>query len=424
MPDNNSNFSKSIKYFYAVRDSVPSYVNEITRLYQELTKKSYKDYKVLNQHITAFMSTQYCRNQEGAVKDGKDYRLYNLKKSRLLNTRCQISKSFVVDNAIAFYFKNATCMHDFIKDMRFKKDEIVYSAWSDPLKLYTFVVKFEKGVHINKLKIFRRKCGKMMYYSNRYGSWGVETKIALASSIYDRWFDPFAKKVIWDAKKVFEHARNAKALTLNDLYKRIEPYIAQYESYNKVAKSRSSNFISNDKKTPLLAKRCNTYIINKFVEKYNPYKRSQTRKDWKYAAECFMNEFIGKILYIRSKDITNDVLKISKAEITLLLRSLDIKTKIDANKFKRDMLRLLLELNLLKTDFYYKPKIECRTYKFNWNKIATFYRIIGIRLNNIFNFNRNIIMQKKDEFVELVERWISTNKERLLHCYMGPPPQR
>lgn len=417
------NFNQSMKYTYTIRDSVKDYVQEMRTLYVSLFKRKYEYTKYFDRFLTAFKSTTFLKNQQDAVKDGKDYRVYNLTRAaKAKNVENKINKTFSVVNSLQFNFKNAACMKDFIKDFGFKKDEIVYSCWTDKNKLYSFTIKFDKGVHINQAKLFIRKCKTIFDNSRRYGSWGVDTCILLPSSIHDRWFDAFKQKTIWDVKPVFEKAKSAKALDLCTLYKRFEPYLSQYNSYNIRNSSRCSNYIANGKNIRIENKRCNTYIVNHFLDFYNPYKRNCNRKDWKFAVESYLNEFLGRINYNNKYGIED--IKISKAEIILFLRSLDIKTKIDANKFKRNIAKILLDFNFVETNFYYKPKIKCRSYKVCLDNLVKFYKKLLERIKNNFKFNFNFIyMLKNHNIVEFIEKEILSYNEPLLLTYEGSPPK-
>ena len=86
------------------------------------------------------------------------------------------------------------------------------------------------------------------------------------------------------------------------------------------------------------------------------------------------------------------------------------------------MLRFLLEMHFVETDFMYKPKIECRKYKPMISYIKQVFRSILNRLSKI-KFMKFIYMQKNYWLDNFIERVINNHKEQLSYCYMGPPPR-
>ena len=422
MPLSNNNFNQSINYFYTVRDSVSNYEKRYAALLHNLTRHTYQDVRKgkADYKITALVSSDYLRNQTRAVKDGKDYRVYNLLKNAHMKTTVKIKDKFNVVNSLTFGFKNKFCMKDFIKDMGFKKDEIVCAGWLNDEKLYCFIIKFDKGIPDYKLKGFKTVCGKLQYYSKRYGEWGIIERVYIPSTIHDRWYDAFALKMIWDANTVFDHAARAKALTLDELYKRFNPQLNKAELYYN--SKACSNFISNSDRITVNSKKVNTYIVNHYLNNYNPYKKTNCRKDWKLAAEAFLNEFCGKVNYNLNQD--KEYLQFSKSEITLFLRSLNLNTKIDANTFKRCMLRFLIEMHFVETDFKYKPKVECRKYTILKDYLKKLYSIILQKLDRIIFIDKYIYMQKFAFIDSFIEKVIAKYTEQLSFTYMGPPPRK
>ena len=578
MLETNSDFLRSIKYFYTVRDSVNNYAYNLRYLHSRMTLLPYDESKNFYKNHTGFKTTESLKNQN------KDYALYNLTRcfvdSSMISIKTNTGKDFQGCNTICFMFSSKTGLANFMKDFRFSHDEVAYGFFIKGFnKKYpnTFAYGIQvciKTTHKNQINYLLKQYNNFFNSTNRYNIAAAKASVVIPSSIHDRWFDPFKLKVIWSAKEILqvdkEHSRS-KNLELKDLYCKLNPFVKQYKTHYKQSKySRPNNFISNKDNVELDLCKSNTFIVNHYLMHKNPYKRAQARKDWKFAAEEFLNEFLGKYMYkqnnvnklideerlkeefdqrstekrnldeiIAYKDkyqkdvdlykyklehvedivrenyrksrdehrnryaeqiksgevydlddepnqnyldrhiaehrnefqnklkeaefrlscsdqnieiqkntynklldnhiqsikssIMNNLdsylnIQFSKAEIRSFLSSLNIKTKIDYNKFKKTMIDVLLELNFIenKDSFNYKPKITCRTYFVKKDFVEKFYEKIKDRLRFCFNIIFNnlyyyIIMLKNQKWDNKVRTLMLNNYRQLKVIYRGPP---
>lgn len=527
------NFNRSIKYTFTVRDSVDGYTNKLKYLYSIINCIPIKKTNDFYKYYTAFKSDSSLRTQKDELI--QKYQNYNLTRNFKISSIVKAKEDFEVVNTISFIFSNKEGMKDFLRDFRFNKDDVVYGFFIKNIirtktHCYGFQIAFDKGIHKNKALKLQETYNNFFAKTNRYGKAKLLLDMILPSAIHDRWVDPFTAKTIYDVKGIldYDYKTNPKQLNYQEFYNKINPYLKQFEAHFRYKNSRPQDFISNKDCFDSKILKINTYIVNHYMQHKNPYKRSQAKKDWKYAAEQFLAEVFGKAQYhlnlhnskynysvlkeefdrnsttakslndykrlaedhrnaiksiekeiellkldnkvIEIESLTNKLetekcrlgwnledierhqkqydielehfllskkeekkqneykafnLQFSKAEVRSFIKSLNIKTKIDHNLFRKKMLDGLMELNFLESDFTYKPKITCRTYKLKIDFVRNMYSKIKEVLEicfNIFNLRFiSIIMLKNLYLDESIKLMMKTNRRRLSGVYRGPP---
>lgn len=543
-----NNFNYSIKYAFDIRDSVENYSHRLRCLYSYITHDKFQNSKDFYKKYTAFKDTNLIKSQydNEVVKNSEhDYRYYNLTRQFIESTILEPKPGYKVVNSLAFLFKSKQGMRNFIKDMRFTKDQIPYGFCCKTKKslFFGFQLILDKGLHINLAKkIIEKITNGFLNKTDRYGKVHIFTTIVMPSSIYEHWIDPFTGKIITDLSNILcgdriqDFEEKFSKISLKDLLFTVEPYIKQFNLHQRAKKSRSLDFISNRDGIGKSFLRCNTYLVNHFMMQKNPYVRAQARKDWKFAAETFISEIFGKYKYRYNKhnekysesilkeefDRTSDIadtirmkedcvtshqnsikyhekaieeykeriikqpefinafnkyikdnqdsldrekmklgwsledleklkvkydeelkiylankkeeyentkeealgLQFSKAEVRSFIRSLNLKTKIDCNKFRKKVLDTLLELNILSTDFRYQMKLTCRTYKFNFDWLKKLYKefLKKIDFNYIILYFNTYIMLENVLFVEKIKNKMKQNSRKLLERRSAAPP--
>ena len=544
-----NDFNYSIKYAFDIRDSVENYSHRLRCLYSYITHDKFQNSKDFYKKYTAFKDTNLIKSQydNEVVKNSEhDYRYYNLTRPFVKSAILEPKPGYKVINTLTFAFTSKQGMRNFIKDMRFTKDQIPYGFCRkvNGKPVFTFPIVFDKGLHINVAnKIIEKIITQFLNRTDRYGKVHISTNINMPSSIYEHWIDPFTGKIITDLSKILcgdriqDFEEKFSKISLKDLLFAVEPYIKQFNLHQRAKKSRSLDFISNREGIDKNFLRCNTYLVNHFMMQKNPYIRAQARKDWKFAAETFIAEVFGKYKYRCNKhnekyservlkdefDRTSDVadtirikedcvishqnsikfyekeieknkeliikypdsikkfnsdiknhqdaidrekmklgwsledleklkvryneelktylankkeecentkeealgLQFSKAEIKSFIRSLNLKTKIDCNKFRKKVLDTLLELKILSTDFRYQIKLTCRTYKLDFQWIKKLYKEFLKKIDFYFNiilYLNTYIMLENVLFVEKVKNKMRVNSRKLLERRLSAPP--
>lgn len=140
-----------------------------------------------------------------------------------------------------------------------------------------------------------------------YGNVKVYNYIQLPSSIHDRWLDPFTFQKILDFSTIYNNYKKSEPVSLGKILSICK---AKIEHYVKNSSKSVSNFISNASqvKQTTHVDEFSTTFYYKYLQDKNPYKIAKFRKDWKFAAECFIKEVIGKYIYNCKKEKNHELL--------------------------------------------------------------------------------------------------------------------
>lgn len=469
MNDVKQNFNKSIKYTYHLHDVNPSFVYSVYFLISRLNNNKNirithkgKNGQPFSNYITILKSQESLRNKN--IKDGKDYSYYNLTRNIAIPLYRDLSKnpkkSWLRHFGISLYFKNKYTCKEFLKEVGIRKEDVIFGAYLAKFKAYEVVLRFEDGVTKESFDWFSKKFNLLKSTNLRYKNVGIHDFCYIPGTIYDRWFDPFTGKTQWNSKVIVKSFRNV--IKNSDLAKKLINSTKKYEVYGeKYANSRVNYFISNNNRLSTEMIRSNLYIVNRYLQEKNPYKINSCRKDWKYAAEMYLNEVIGKVLYRRAKyieesskdvnkdnygDDINEICKaldfrtdqriinkfhevfFSKREAELFIKSLNLSTKINVLKLRKVVLDFLTEHNILETDNNYKRKVTCRSFSFNRDIANKFYleilEILNSFSNLFFSFSDKkkiiyMLENKSDQINETkgLTNNFSTNTDKI----SGPP---
>ena len=451
MPIRREDFDRSIYYAYHLYDTNPRFLDNVYFLLSRLVnKKRVREYHCNEKNfyfdriITALKDRKTIKpDYKPALKDGKDYRYRNLIQTTGIPMRRKNGKKEFFFG-VAFYFNNKEACKYFLQEFNIKKTNVAFSAYIDHLKKYEVVFRFTNGVTEKQLS-------NLMYQANFvleknsgfYKDYLISNKCYLASTIHDRWFNPFKGKTMWNSK-IIANSFN-KTIDFSEFMKNIFIAKKKYTYEQIVPTSRPITFISNKNKLPNSILRENLYITNHFLQDMNPYKSSRCRKDWKLAAEAFLNEVIGKFVYkkhevenykqsdrILDEEKNNSVyiyknyakdalaynneyseenykiymkcarnfaiegvdnridknpdllnhLFFSKHELKLFINSLNLSTKINALKLRKVVLDKLVKLGILTTDGKYRVKCFCKSYKLVRDNAKAFYDKVKFNISN------------------------------------------
>ena len=246
-----------------------------------------------------------------------EYRLFKL------NVRCRLEyKDRVKHNYIMLGFDTKHQLHAFLQDFHIHKNQVALCFWNYEPKRdehneivsagnYKLVLKIP-GLFKTTISKFQKE---LKDYCNRYTQYVYNNiklydYVQLASSIHDRWFDPFKMEKIYNFDQVYNSFMDAKPYNFVKISRTIQHKIDNYISRRSHS---SNNFISNisiaayNKEKLNDALNFSTSFYYRYLEKHNPYKLAAFRKDWKFAAEQFVLEVIGKHLYYQNKIATEDL---------------------------------------------------------------------------------------------------------------------
>lgn len=307
MSNNKQNFNQSIKYFMPLIDNL-SFKNSVYFLISRLINKKdvrktrfSRSNKPVGTYFTILRPGYTCKKNYAKSKTSTtDFHLHNLD----LNIPITMSRSFTTKYGkeieyffgTAFWFNNKESCYSFLKQLKISKDEVIFSAYIAKFNMYEVVLRFSNSLTpkqsqniINIANTIFDRC------KNSYKNSIATNYCYIPSSIYDRWFDPFSKTTIWDSKIITKTFRNST--NFQKIVKNLLIWKCQLQ-YNFISKdSRINYFISNKNRLSPEKIRQNLFIVNHYLKDKNPYKRKDARKDWKFAAEAYLNEVIGKLKY-------------------------------------------------------------------------------------------------------------------------------
>ena len=295
-------FKQSIKYSFQLREA-PFYA-----YYMRQLVASFLGMKVENFHpkyklaFTDAYKLRHCKS----VKPEKnaDYTLKNLtdycvfEPTRVIEIPSNKKyKTATIVTGFSLAFKNKTACKDFLKFMNIKPEDVFVASWIDKAKRYNVSFRFKKSLFEAQYKHFKNAFEQVTtFYENRYKV-KFSDKVAIPSSIYDRWFDPFTGKTLWNTKEILSKTKHK--LDIDKVYKQLSIAINRINSCSTNGNSCVNYFIENSSKIAnkkdLL--RQNLYIVNHYINEKNPYKRRDARRDWKFAAEQYLNEVLAKFYY-------------------------------------------------------------------------------------------------------------------------------
>lgn len=320
MSEKKQDFNQSLKYALHLRKADPYFIEHMYYLISKILHyKKIREHdehwnhrksngRYYNEKFTCLKPIKYLLNKDtSATKDGKDYRLYNLTLPTKLDTYRTFTssdgKELLLFYGFSLWFKNKIAAKDCIKELGIKKSEIFFSGWIDKHKRYEVAFVFKSSIFKEQFDCLE---GKFISFfeRNRLRYNGIIRRfINVPSSIYDRWYDLFAQKVMNNSKEI--RTKTGKSIDYQTLIIRLNPIVSKYEKNSK-SYSRINYFISNQRYVDKIRDKT-LYITNHYINKYNPYKTKDTRKDWKFAAEQYLNEILGKFKY--HQELYRDELK-------------------------------------------------------------------------------------------------------------------
>lgn len=412
MSEKMQNFNQSIKYAMPlIKNSV--FKNNVYFLISRLmndkavrTTHCTKEGRKLYPSLTILRTYESCtKDYKNSTKGGNDFHLANLNKSAFIYTHRKLrakedNKEFEVWNGFSIFAPNKYVLKGFLKELKITKNDITYAGWLNSRKQYVVGIRFDRSLYKPQEKIFLDilvAVGNQLV-KTRYKDVRVEKdEFHIPATIYDRWYDPFKQKVLWNPKEIALTFKNT--LNVEKFLKTCYIKLDQYNILHTKSSSLINYFISNKDRISDDKKRENLYIVNHYINVENPYKRKNARKDWKFAAEEYLNEVLGKIKYkmcLYKRDLDNseqeydkpkldDYLSLyfSKKEAELFIDSLKLKTKISAVKLRKIILDKLVEFGILDIVEEYKRKLVCRKFKVNKDRFIKFYKSV---YNMIYSF--------------------------------------
>lgn len=372
----NGHFNKSIHLALQLRDSF-----DYTEMYDKIVR-SINPYA----HFKVTPTGTWSRNRiifyEHEKKD--PYYFYKLCAPCKIDFQEREHHPFIM-----LGFENKFQMKAFLKDFHIDKKQVALCFWNtmtfsdkDGNKLdkngeYKVVlsVKPIKYYAIKKIKNIIYKFSQQ--HKNTYGNIHVYSYVQLASSIHDRWIDPFTFEKIRDFKVVYDHFMKSINVENEKQVLSFAKVLHQIDEkaflYRKNKTHSTSYYISNktqlDAPKLLSLSKFSTKFYYTYLKDKNPYKIAKYRKDWKSAAEAFILEVFCKQLYKKKQPIDKDDLlyydnnkevfelmhpfsSVENFEVELPLKIKELQNTIDTLEFN---------LKLAKEDVkYYDKKVDER----------------------------------------------------------------
>lgn len=360
----NQDFSLSIKYSMPLiknasfKQSVYFLISRLTnnKTFRETHRSINGSY--LDKYITILKNPKFvakaCTN---STKDGKDYRLYNLTRNvtiplhREFDTRSGRHHKYLY--GVALHFKDKYSCRTFLDDLRVRPQDVIFAAYIASTQKYEVVLRFPKGVTPKQER--QLICNLNFIFNNsenRYIGFDYSTNCRIPGTIYDRWFDPFSQKVIWNANDIRKSFHNT--ISFSEFMSNLFILRRKLINGNCSTKSPLTHFISNINLVPASFLRENLYIVNHYINELNPYKRKDARKDWKFAAEQYLNEILGKYKYIRNnigKELERaQELAISESTNVQINQRMIDDSKKNVENYKAKSILTAQEQYYLKTD--------------------------------------------------------------------------
>lgn len=405
---NTQNFNQSIKYSFPLignKSFKKSVYFLLSRLRNNKKLREFEPYSDLDKfyfkNLTILRDIKTCKKTyDKAAKDDTDFHLHNLNLSspismwRTYTTRYgdELTRYY----GISLWFKNKETCHNFLKTLNIHRDEVCFAGYIDKYKAYEVVLRFSEGVTKNQidnllnivLELYKRN--PALYKNSKAGY-----SCVIPSTIYDRWFNPFDQKVLWKAneiRKTFGNTVNFRVVVKNALiyrYRERKNRRVESTSYGPIYSGGSAinYFISNKDRLPIDKIRENIYFVNHYLADKNPYKRKNARKDWKFAAEEYLNEIIGKILY--KVDEYNEDIKSIK-DVLLEHPTVDMETYgelIEDSKQKLVSYEAKLKMNPGDSDLE-------RWVKFSADNIRLYSEIYDQKFNEAIEERKNLLKSR------------------------------
>lgn len=346
----NTNFNQSIKYAFPLirnagfKKSLYFLVSRLTNNKSIRENHYSKPEAPLYKFFTIFRDVSTCKkNYSKSTKNGKDFHLYNLNKTAQIplyrDYFTNSGRAVRYYNGISFRFNNKESCYNFLKILKIRPEHVCFAAYIEKLKQYEVVLRFSEGITPKQKDNIISITNEIFNRSElAYKDSTISSDCYIPSTIYDRWFDPFKKRVLWkidDIRKTF-----ANQVSFCNVVKELLIYRNKLRR-NWDSGCRINYFISNIDKLSREKLRENLYIVNHYINKSNPYVRKDARKDWKFAAEQYLNEVIGKIKYhinmYRDKiDNARDyVIEHPSADMNIYMKNIDeCKRRIEIAKSK------------------------------------------------------------------------------------------
>ena len=373
---NNKHFNKSIHLALQLRDSF-----DYTKMYNEIVK-SINPYAYFKISPTGTWS----RNQIIFYEYEKKcpYYFYKLCAPCKIDFQQREHHPFIM-----LGFENKFQMKAFLKDFHIDKKQVALCFWNTMSFSDKDGNKLDKNgeykvvLSVKPIKYYAIKKIKSLIYNfsqqhkNTYGNIHVYSYVQLASSIHDRWIDPFTFEKTRDFKVVYEHfmksinVENEKqVLSFAKVLRQIDEKAFLYRKNNTHS---TSYYISNktqlDAPKVLDLSRFSTKFYHTYLEDKNPYKIAKYRKDWKSAAEAFILEVFCKQLYKENQPIDqNDQLDYRNIKEVFELmhpfssvENLEVELPLKIKELQNTIDELEFNLKLAKEDVkYYDKKIDER----------------------------------------------------------------
>lgn len=439
MSEYKPDFKQSMKYAFQLRKD-KYYVSYIKQLVGCLKNMKPDDVK-LKYTPTAFKDSYLlAHSQKIDPEQNTDYTLHNLTSSsgcipsrKVTVKKKEKSIEVPVYTGFSLTFKNKTACKDFLKMMNIKPSEIFLAAWIDKTKTYSVSFRFTNTIFLAQYNRFVEALKNVVeFYKIRYGV-SFSEYVLIPSSIYDRWFDPFSGKVLWDMKKI-RHKTNHK-IELQKLYNSINSISYRIKSNNTSQWSCINYYIENRNRIPRSSKllRENLYVVNHFINSKNPYKSRDARRDWKYAAEQYLNEIIGKFTY--KQDLYNEAFNSLEEEayeksndVRIHLETIrSCKGYIESFQNKIETIKRVQKKNL--EDWTEKDRIDVGLYSARMDERIKHFETLDSKIRYCENkieinheeieFTNKFVKQEVDKYVKRHQIIMEENKDRLLSTFFS-----
>ena len=377
-------FLKSIHYAKNLRTNCENYSSK----YNQLVHKIHPDLIYYKYTPTGMWSLKDLENYKPIIDiiEGTHHLHYGGDPFRnfKLNVRCKlIYKKRQKHDFVMLGFDNRHQLRAFLKDFSIHQNDVAFCFWhNNPQKdennevisqgNYKVVIRINPLYKVTLLKLQE----KFDEYTKNYAKWSyghitVYDDIQLASSIHDRWFDPFKMETIREFDVIYNAfmrtCEKKKLYKLDSLFRIIDKRI--YDNFSRCSK-QSNRFISNISCITSVigdsfAKKLATSLYYRYLERLNPYKIAKYRKDWKFAAEQFILEVFAKHIYYKKCLATNpSIHQTLENDISSLTWQRDYLLK-DINPDNKDELNAFVEKldREIKSDEDEIPQLQTIMYK-------------------------------------------------------------
>lgn len=429
-------FRESLSYMYKLRED-PKYLNYMRMILEDYTKdKTFlKRYHKANYYYDPndygtgpsyfeFSPERWMSVQEVWLRPKsmltprnekeKKYFYKNLTTSKYCQELNSTNRTPGNETMFTFVFKEKAGLVRFLKESGISVNNISYSIkfYSFPEKRYYYVIAVYMGHSTpDGVKSWQDAFRKMAEnYTFHLGFRFIDYAF-LPVSLHDRLLDQRTLKETSDIKKFFDQYVNVKAVNTDKVRRKCTARMSKVDEILEDVStfSRIHYHISNKNRLTSDEVRSALWSFNHKVKAYNPYTKKSTKADWNLAAEALCYELYGKAKFelSRSKKVKEEVkdkvefgvsykkledkniFQISLVEVENLIRTLKIKTKINAAKLRKVVLDNLDEVE--KVQGYIRNKI-CVSYKLNLDLVNKL--ILKLKTMKSFIFSYTYLSNK------------------------------